>query len=200
MKDRFELLKEKFGVSRETYNNLSLYVQSLLKWNQKINLVSKACDEDELWNRHVVDAVQLYKFFHKDKSIIDFGSGGGVPGLILSIMGLQVTLIEKNFKKIQFLKQIKSLLDLKVGIINSDIRECDLGEVSYITCRGVASLVEVINLTSPWFYKNVIYILPRGETFEEEVQEAREMYDFSYKCYESYTNFKSKIVVLNHNG
>ena len=96
------------NVSRETFECFEIFAEMLVKWNAKINLVSKK-DIDNLWTRHILDCVGALKELkhlaglHKknpDKqkpTIVDVGTGAGLPGMILSIAtGEPIILIEKN--------------------------------------------------------------------------------------------------------
>ncbi len=65
---------------------IELFVQEVLNYNQKYNLISQSSEKD-IWNRHVVDSAQLVKHIdHKNfNSLADLGTGAGFPGIILSI-------------------------------------------------------------------------------------------------------------------
>jgi 16S rRNA (guanine527-N7)-methyltransferase len=69
-----------FGVSRETEERLRAYVDLLLQWNRRINLVSARSAED-VWRRHVVDSLQLLPLLPaRLRPVLDIGSGAGFPG------------------------------------------------------------------------------------------------------------------------
>ena len=91
-------------VSRETYEKLCVFHQSLIKWQNSINLISKNTVKS-IWERHILDSAQLYKFvIDIGGNIIDFGSGAGFPGLVLAIMGKKnIHLVESDYKKCVFL-------------------------------------------------------------------------------------------------
>lgn len=91
-----------FNVSSEVKKALIDYKNLLLKWNKTVNLISKN-SEKEIWERHICDSLQLTKYINFSDTIIDFGSGAGLPGIILSIAGVKnMLLIEANKKKISF--------------------------------------------------------------------------------------------------
>ena len=74
------------SVSRETLGKISKYHEFLLKSNQKLSLISKSTEKEAI-DRHYVDCAQIIKYFDKsDKSILDIGSGAGLPGIILDII------------------------------------------------------------------------------------------------------------------
>ena len=91
-----------YDVSRETLQKLKDFMQILLEWNQKINLVSKNA-EKELETRHLLDSLQLIDYIRKNaKLLVDVGSGSGFPGIVLAIAcqekfpALKIVLIEQE--------------------------------------------------------------------------------------------------------
>ena len=72
------------NVSRETEEALLHLKDLVIEWNPTINLVSKN-SIGELWDRHIIDSAQIFvKFLPKDGFWVDFGTGGGFPGLVLA--------------------------------------------------------------------------------------------------------------------
>ena len=105
---RGEELLPGFAVSRETFLKLREYEKLLTKWNSKINLVSKSTLRD-FWNRHILDSVQVFcSIGEKTGKWVDFGSGGGFPGLVLAILSDEfevsnsICLIEADVRKSVF--------------------------------------------------------------------------------------------------
>ena len=93
MKQMFSTFKKHINVSCETLEKLVIYFDLLCFWQKKMNLVSnKSLYDAEI--RHFLDSAQLYKFCKDIKgNIIDFGSGAGFPGAVLSILGVSKTLL-----------------------------------------------------------------------------------------------------------
>ena len=87
-------------------HRLRLYVDLLVKWNKKINLVGPATVADA-WRRHILDSGQLMRWISpKTRILADLGSGAGLPGLILAILGVpEVHLIESDARKCAFLQE-----------------------------------------------------------------------------------------------
>ena len=78
------------GVSRETIDRLKVFEKLVLKWSKTINLISKG-DQHRIWERHIVDSLQIYPLLPKNiENYVDFGSGGGFPGFVLSILLLSL--------------------------------------------------------------------------------------------------------------
>ncbi len=112
----FSQINSMQNVSRETFLKLEQFINLLLKWNKAINLISKSHDmPEDIWNRHILDSAQLAQYIPQDaKTITDFGSGGGFPGLILAILAdWQVHLIESDGRKCAFLAEVKTALKLE---------------------------------------------------------------------------------------
>ena len=103
MKERFSRLKKHVHVSHETLEKLVIYSELLTSWQKKMNLVSNS----SLYNaetRHFLDSAQLFEFCKNlNGNKIDFGSGAGFPGAVLSILGVsQIFLVESSKKKCNF--------------------------------------------------------------------------------------------------
>src|ERR1700756_262452 len=96
-------------VSRETEAKLDRYVELLLQWQAKTNLVAPST-LPHLWTRHIADSLQLLSLAPTAKLWADFGSGGGFPGVVLAcalaeIPGAMIHLVERNSKKGAFLRE-----------------------------------------------------------------------------------------------
>src|SRR3954469_25369964 len=96
-------------VSRETEARLDRYVDLLVEWQAKTNLVAPST-LPHLWTRHISDSLQLLDLFPSAKIWVDFGSGGGFPGVVLACVlaetpGANVHLVERNAKKAAFLRE-----------------------------------------------------------------------------------------------
>src|SRR5271156_5994916 len=90
-------------VSRETELRLDRYVDLLLQWQAKTNLVAPST-LPHLWTRHISDSLQLLTLAPTAKVWADFGSGGGFPGVVLAcalaeVPGAMIHLVERNVKK-----------------------------------------------------------------------------------------------------
>ena len=79
---------------------------------------------DSIWNRHILDSAQLYKYTQNMKgNILDFGSGAGFPGLVLAMMGNEnINAVESDEKKCIFLKEVARLSNTKIKIHNSELK------------------------------------------------------------------------------
>ena len=117
----------------------------LIKWQKKINLVSKATLSDA-WMRHIVDSAQLALYIeHPSFKIVDFGSGAGFPALVLAVLGAEnVHLIESDRRKVEFLRAVVRELSLNnVTIHNSRIEDVTCLRADVITARALAPLSQL---------------------------------------------------------
>ena len=129
-----------------------LYVQEVLNYNQKYNLISKHSAKD-IWNRHVLDSAQLVKHIdHKNyNSLADLGTGAGFPGIILSIFygdinTFHVKLYEKSKVKVHFIKTVIQKLKLKnTHLYDNDYQSHELN-TDYILCRAFKKLPEILRI------------------------------------------------------
>lgn len=96
-------------LSPEVEQDLRTFADLVLKWNQKINLISRSTAA-EIWERHVLDSVQLWPLSSADLRVwVDIGSGGGFPGMVIAIIAkalrpqMRVVLVELDKRKAAFL-------------------------------------------------------------------------------------------------
>ena len=111
------------NVSRETMDRLESFAALAKKWNPSINLVARSTLAD-LWDRHIVDSAQVYRFAPQNAvHWVDIGSGGGFPGIVVAAMAKELspntkfTLIESDQRKSTFLRTAARELDLKLTVL-----------------------------------------------------------------------------------
>lgn len=180
-----ENLIEKYNVSRETFLKLKKYETSLKEWQTKFNLVSKNSLEDA-WNRHFLDSVQLIKYIPQSAKILyDFGSGAGFPGMVIAIIAnqklpeLQVNLVESIKKKTLYLNAVSKICDVKVNIINDRIENLQRTVADVITSRAMCNLTELLKYAYPLTNKNTIMIFPKGKSYQQELNNAKNFWNFT---------------------
>lgn len=192
------------NVSRETIAKLLAFQDLVLKWNKKINLISKA-SEQNIWERHIVDSLQLCKYIEeKDKILYDFGSGAGFPAIVIAIAAEQffpkihITLIESIGKKTLFLNEAKKELNLDITILQKRVENINLPPPDLITSRAMASLDKLLTYCEPFCKNNTRLILPKGEKWQEEIKEAKQKRIFNYTATVSVTNENARILVIEN--
>ncbi|CAK7192504.1 Ribosomal RNA small subunit methyltransferase G [Commensalibacter sp. Nvir] len=179
-KDVCQMLKE--NVSHETFQKLEIYVALLNQWNSKINLVSKH-DASRLWQRHIVDSFQMANFISPQAlSLVDLGSGGGFPGLVLSLVtSLTVTLIESDRRKTIFLSEVARETGSTVRIICGRIENTKIPKVDIVTARALAPLKQLIKFSQYFLNKDGYCLFLKGKNVDSEIEKAKTMYKFHYE-------------------
>lgn len=176
------------------------YASLILKWNKTINLISKNT-EAELWHRHILDSAQLFDYLAPDDHVCDLGSGAGLPGIVLSIMGVKyTTLIESDVRKCAFLNQASLLSQNKIKIINERIENCFIqfeSPVSVITSRALSSIDNLLHY-SKIFRPTKSFLLLKGKNFRKELDEAMENWHFVHEVFQSSTNAESVILRIKN--
>ena len=190
------------SVSRETLVKISKYHSFLIENNRKMSLISKNSENIAI-DRHYVDCAQLIKYLDKsDKTILDIGSGAGLPGIILDIikkdynLEFSTHLVEKSPKKVQFLNEANSFLDLDIKIHNCDVRMISKKNFTTLVSRAFKPMKEFLEIIieSNIDFKKII--LMKGEKFLEEINEAKKYFEINCASHKSITNPSSKVFVI----
>ncbi len=181
-------LLQEYGISEATLASIDGYVQLLLKWNKAKNLIGRST-EAEIWQRHILDSVQLLPLMPKQGvSISDFGCGAGLPGMILALCMPEATvhLIESNGKKTRFMTEAARQLKLtNVVVHNERIEALEPWKSDVITARAFAPLDELFSYIFPFFGKDSLCILPKGCNYKTELEEAQKTWKFDYSIVDS---------------
>jgi 16S rRNA (guanine527-N7)-methyltransferase len=143
-------------VSRETEARLDRYVELLLEWQAKTNLVAPSTIPN-LWTRHISDSLQLLTLAPSAKRWADLGSGGGFPGVVLACAlaespGAMVHLVERNAKKAAFLREALRVTHSQGAVHLADIGDTVdslVGKVDCVAARAVAPLHQLIGFAEP---------------------------------------------------
>lgn len=171
-------------VSRETFVDLLGFEAMFRQWAGRINLVSSST-LSEVWDRHVLDSAQLAPMFEPGSRIVDLGSGGGFPGMVLAILlrrrVSQVALVESNSKKAAFLKQAAARFAPDVAAVHNQRVEVVVAREAapdYVTARAFAPLQTIIELTAPWTEAGTTLVLHKGRDFRKEIADADDVKAF----------------------
>ena len=192
-----EILKYFPHLSEEQQRQYAALYDLYSDWNSKINVISRK-DIDNLYEHHILHSLAIAKFigFKAGTNILDFGTGGGFPGIPLAIMFPEVNfkLIDGTGKKIKVATEIAKAIGLK-NVVAEHLRgEDEREKYDFIVSRAVMQLSDMIRLmrknisrtqrnalpngfitlkggdlteeTKP--YKNIANVLPLSEWFEED--------------------------------
>ncbi|MDR2625375.1 MAG: 16S rRNA (guanine(527)-N(7))-methyltransferase RsmG [Zoogloeaceae bacterium] len=157
---------------------LLAYRDLLLKWNRVYNLTAVKTPE-EILTHHLLDSLAILPWLDRvladaapsAASLLDVGSGGGLPGLVLAIARpeLPVTLVDAVQKKTAFLHQAASELALKNLTVRHARIESLQGQYAAITARAFAGLAEFVGLTRPLLAPNGHWLAMKGQKPDAEL-------------------------------
>jgi 16S rRNA (guanine527-N7)-methyltransferase len=183
-------------------DRLDHYHDLLLKWQKTINLVSPAT-LNNAWERHFEDSQQLIQHIPDHvKNIVDIGSGAGFPGLVIAIErpDIQVHLVESDTRKCAFLRTVsRETLCENVTIHNDRIENViDEIDADMISARALASIRQLMIYTKSVWEKgdDIIMLLPKGQNFQDEIDDARAKFDFEYTQHASVTDPHAQILIV----
>ncbi|MDF1748151.1 MAG: 16S rRNA (guanine(527)-N(7))-methyltransferase RsmG [Alphaproteobacteria bacterium] len=186
-------------VSRETMEQLEAYAALLLKWQPKINLISKNTIP-ELWTRHFLDSAQLIDLCPSTaKTLIDLGSGAGFPGLVLAIMSeMTVHLIESDTRKSAFLREAARIAGVsdRVTVHATRAEAVDLPPADIISARALASLSDLLPLAHRFWGEGTIALFPKGKRYKEELTAANYAWYITYDAVRSRSDDDSVLLRL----
>ncbi len=164
----------RFDVSRETTEKLEAFVDLLLRWNRRINLVG-ARSAEEVWQRHVADSLQLCSLLPPTPNVLlDLGSGAGFPGLVLAIAtGRAVELVEADKRKAAFLTAVSASLGLADVKVHAErIEDAALPKTHLLTARALAPLPVLLRYAHILLTPGGTALFPKGRTAEGELTAA----------------------------
>lgn len=158
------------------------YEKLLREWSTRMNLVAPSTLND-IQTRHIADSAQLADILPQDVNIIDLGSGAGFPGVVLAILGWNVTCIESIGKKVSFLRAVKeelrlNNLEIYHGRVEDFVRHLPANSSNFVfTARAFASLTKIMDYVAQTKYR--LFLL-KGREIESEINDAKHKYKFNY--------------------
>jgi len=188
--------KDNFQNSSDVSVKLLEYKKLLLDANQNMNLIGKSTIDD-FDQRHFLDCVQIHEHMpEKNNLTVDLGTGAGLPGVLLSIIGYNnLHLVEKSPKKSAFLESCKLQLGLDCVIHNQPLAEVSLSNAQYIVARAFAPISKILSFTKQMVTGQTQYVLLKGKSYLEELKSVSNK-SFSWKDFPSITSNESRIIVL----
>lgn len=195
-------LKNDFKNIDVTYvsSKIDIYEKLLSEYNEKFNL-TRLNKKDIIYDQYFYESIFVYKDvdFNEEKKVLDIGSGSGIPGVVLKILfpKIKLTIIEPIKKKCLFLDVLtKSLGYSDVEIINDraeifGIKNREVFDI--VTCRAVAELRVILELSFPLTKINGLMIFPKSLNYLIELNNSQ---DFLSKV----GKYKIEIKNDTHNG
>lgn len=187
------------GVSRETSERIDQFVALLRKENVRQNLVS-ATSLTHVFARHIVDSAQLWRLAPDATSWLDLGSGAGLPGLIIAILGdAPITLVESRRLRAEWLRQTADVLGLtNVTVELARLELLKARPVGVITARAFAPLPKLFALAHRFSTEETRWILPKGRSAAEELASVAATWHGSFHMEPSVTDPDSAILIARN--
>jgi 16S rRNA (guanine527-N7)-methyltransferase len=188
-------------VSRESWARIEQFVELLLTWQQRINLISPA-SIPQIWERHVLDSLQLLPLFPANaRRVADLGSGSGFPALPVAIAsGFEFHLYESNNKKAAFLREAMRVTGCKGQVhperLAGKAPLQGYPAVEVVTARALASLDELLTLAEPFMKNGAQALFHKGQDVDQELTQAQKYWRIQYTRHPSLTDSQGIILAV----
>ena len=190
-------------VSRETQQRLENFVALLLQWQQTTNLIAPSTIP-KLWTRHIADSLQLLDIVPNVTVWVDFGSGGGFPGIPVACAladrpGAKVHLVESNGKKAAFLREAIRVTGVPAVVHARRIEDCgdSFGDkVDVVSARALAPLKILCDQAFALIDKGAVGLFAKGQDVAAELTEAAKYWRIEAETVPSRTGADGCIVVV----
>ena len=206
-----ESCQKSLNVSRETIEICDIYLNELKKWQKNLNLVGLSTLHDP-WRRHILDCGQVARYIeNKNEEIIDVGSGAGLPGVILSILGFSnVSMVESDYKKTVFISEVLRKCKVTGNVVNKRIETFDTFSNKTLVFRAFSSIEKTLKLLCDKLELNTKLIFLKGKNAISEKRialkvwkELKIKYDYkmspTIKTHTSMSDKDSFLVIVEFN-
>lgn len=177
-KEKFEEQEKVMKLSEEQLNNYYNYMELLIEWNKKINLTA-ITEPKEIIEKHFIDSLTILPYIGENSNIIDIGTGAGFPGIPVKIANasLKITLLDSLNKRITFLKEVISKLELENieaihGRAEEYIKE-SREKYDIAVSRAVAELPTLLEYLFPYVKIGGKCICMKGPKALEEIEKSK---------------------------
>jgi 16S rRNA (guanine527-N7)-methyltransferase len=188
-----------FVLNKTQVDKIDFYLSSIIEHNKHTNLVGKSTIEN-IWDRHVLDCLQLTKYIiNKKLKILDLGTGAGLPGVLFSIVGYQrVLMVDSVKKKTDFVRKIIKELSLTAKIQNKRIEKPPTSQHDIIVSRALAPLVKLLTYARMYSNKNTTSLFLKGRNATSEIDIASKVYFFEFEKIKSLSSDEGCVLKINN--
>ncbi|HSN44458.1 MAG TPA: 16S rRNA (guanine(527)-N(7))-methyltransferase RsmG [Propionibacteriaceae bacterium] len=173
--DQAEAVQLAVAVYGDNYLTIKQYVDILISTGIEWGLLGPR-EADRVWERHILNSVALADLIPEGSSVVDVGSGAGLPGLPIAIArpDLSVTLLEPLLRRYTFLTETVEALGLgeRVRVERGRAEDCD-ETFDVVTARAVAPLDRLLGWCTPLFYPHGQLVALKGSSADQEIRDAR---------------------------
>jgi 16S rRNA (guanine527-N7)-methyltransferase len=152
----------------------------------------------DVWRRHILDAAQLYPHIPAGTRVaVDLGSGAGLPGLVLKIMGVpEMHLVESDQRKAAFLREAVRVTGAPAIIHPVRIEAMPPISADLVTARALAPLPELLRLAAPFVAPAGLCLLLKGKTADAELTEAGKEWNMRAQQFPSISDPSGRLLKL----
>ncbi len=178
-----EQLGPEYRISEDRLAKLERYLAELLKWRQKVNLISKTAAVRDIIDKHFLDSLSLLPELQGNSRLLDIGTGAGFPGLVCraALPQLDLCLLEPRLKRVNFLRHIIRTLtlaedegDICVYAERMDAESpLSKEKFTHVTCRAVTEIGPFLQMVSGFYGSGAALLLMKGPRWEEELAAAQ---------------------------
>ncbi|MBK8007632.1 MAG: 16S rRNA (guanine(527)-N(7))-methyltransferase RsmG [Rhizobiales bacterium] len=187
-------------VSRETAARLDRFVDHFLKWQRVVQLVAPST-LNRLWTRHIADSLQLLADIEHAQEVVDVGSGGGFPGLVLSIArpDKKFHLVESDTRKASFLREAARVSDASAEVYAERVESVTkrmTTAIHMVTARAFAPLPKLLELTEPLFANGARAAFLKSQDIDGELTTAAKSWNVNFQLRNSLTDPRGRILLI----
>jgi len=171
------LARHRISLPEDQVRRLDDYCRLLWDWNTKLNL-TRHTDYEKFVSRDLVDSLAFARFLNQAERVLDVGTGGGVPGVVLAIVrpDLEVSLCESVGKRARAVSDIVDRLGLKVPILEGRVEDLLVAHTfDTLVVRAVARLAKLLRWLQPHWGSFERLLIVKGPAWVEERGEARHL-------------------------
>ncbi|MBS0294976.1 MAG: 16S rRNA (guanine(527)-N(7))-methyltransferase RsmG [Proteobacteria bacterium] len=185
------------GAGPEAMADLERFCAMVEETNAVMNLVGPQT-LPQFWLRHALDSAQLLKFEPEALTWADLGAGAGFPGVVLAILlkgrdGAKVHLVDSLTKRCRFLSSVVQALDLPAEVHDARAEDLKL-KVEVVTARACAPMTRLFGYAQPYFKLGAKGLFLKGESVDDELQEARKSWTFEADLTPSLSDPRGRVV------
>ena len=215
----FKETASRLALSDAQIEHLRTYVETLGKWQPKLNLIGPST-WDDVWDRHVVDSLQCLDYLpdmtapsgpqNADKAIFesadrfprgaaDIGTGAGFPGIVVAIAtGQPVTLIEADHRKAAFQLAVKTATQAPITVLSRRVEALPVQPLDLLFARAFAPMPRLLDWCAPLIDSQTQLLLHKGRSAPEEIAAAQQTHHFETESFPSLIDSDSVILRLRN--
>ena len=168
----------KFGLTKTQVSKIERYVLEMFEFNKHTNIVGRSTLEN-VWERHIADSLQLSLFISQKKfKVFDLGTGGGLPGIPLSVLGYDNVFM--------------------VDSVGKRIEQLNIGKADLIVSRALAPLNKLLSYSLLHSNKNTTSLFLKGRNVYNEIEMAKKNFYFNFQTFKSISSKEGCVLKIKN--